>query len=282
MITGYSNIISVTTLPGLLLDLYPNAAAAYSLRKLRDAYTGSAIRVRRSSDNAEQDIGFSSGNLDTSALTTFCSGTNGFVTTWYDQSGNGNNGLQTTAANQPRIVTAGSILEVNGKPTTYFNNANTVCMNITNIETLNFTILWVSKKDTTSGEGSILLSGAFSGNKYIGDDIDNGGNPIAVAVGAAIISIGAVNSSASGNEINQHLSYINRRNSNQAVGQFNNSNNNYNNAVSTNNIIINSIANYGVGYNYLGRVQEIIIYTSDKSADRTPISTNINTHYGIY
>jgi hypothetical protein len=42
----------------LLLDLYPNAAVAYSLRKLRTAYSGSAIRVRRSVDNTEQDFGF--------------------------------------------------------------------------------------------------------------------------------------------------------------------------------------------------------------------------------
>jgi hypothetical protein len=42
----------------LLLDLYPNASVAYSLRKLRNAYSGSAIRVRRSVDNTEQDFGF--------------------------------------------------------------------------------------------------------------------------------------------------------------------------------------------------------------------------------
>lgn len=108
MITGYSNTISVTTLA--LLDAYPGAAAAYSIRKLRTAYTGSAIRVRRSSDNAEQDIGFSGANIDTSALTSFCSGTNGFVTTWYDQSGNAKNATQTTAANQPQIVSSGSYL----------------------------------------------------------------------------------------------------------------------------------------------------------------------------
>jgi len=41
-----------------LLDTYPDAAAAYSLRKLRADYSGSAVRVRRSSDNTEQDIGF--------------------------------------------------------------------------------------------------------------------------------------------------------------------------------------------------------------------------------
>ena len=39
----------------LLLDLYPSAAAAYSLRKLRNGYTGSAIQVRRESDDATQN-----------------------------------------------------------------------------------------------------------------------------------------------------------------------------------------------------------------------------------
>ena len=55
----------------LLLDDYPNAAVAYSLRQLRTAYTGAAIRVRRSSDNAEQDINFVSGDLDTQSLLDF-------------------------------------------------------------------------------------------------------------------------------------------------------------------------------------------------------------------
>ena len=48
-----------------LLDTYSGSAVAYSLRKLSLAYSGSAIRVRRSSDNAEQNIGFdASGNFD--------------------------------------------------------------------------------------------------------------------------------------------------------------------------------------------------------------------------
>jgi hypothetical protein len=55
----------------LLLDLFPNASVAYSLRKLRTAYSGSAIRVRRSSDNAEQNIGFVGGDLDTQSLLDF-------------------------------------------------------------------------------------------------------------------------------------------------------------------------------------------------------------------
>lgn len=58
-----------TTLPA---DYGGGAAAAYSLRKVKADYEGSAVKVRRSSDGELQDIGFdSSGNLDTTALTTF-------------------------------------------------------------------------------------------------------------------------------------------------------------------------------------------------------------------
>jgi hypothetical protein len=60
-----------------LLDTYSGAAAAYSLRKLNGSYTGSAIRVRRSNDNMEQDIAFdASGNLDTTSLLSFVGGVN--------------------------------------------------------------------------------------------------------------------------------------------------------------------------------------------------------------
>jgi hypothetical protein len=117
-------LIGSEDIESLLLDFYPNAAAAYSVRKLKAAYTGSAIRVRRSSDNTEQDIGFVSNVLDTFALTSFCGAGNGFVTTWYDQSGNGRNATQTTASNQPQIVSSGSVITYNGKPTMTYDGLN--------------------------------------------------------------------------------------------------------------------------------------------------------------
>ena len=55
----------------LILDLYPNAAVGYSLRKLRTDYSGNAIRVRRNIDNAEQDISFSGNDLDTNSMLNF-------------------------------------------------------------------------------------------------------------------------------------------------------------------------------------------------------------------
>src|SRR5215475_14161012 len=105
-----------------LLDLIGTAATtAFSTRKIRSAYAGSALRIRRSSDNAEQDIGFVSNDLDTASMTTFVGANNGFVVTWYDQSGNGRDLTQATAANQPQIVASGTVdTTINSKPTIHF------------------------------------------------------------------------------------------------------------------------------------------------------------------
>jgi trimeric autotransporter adhesin len=96
-------------------------AAAYSLRRLYASYTGAAIRVRRSSDNAERDIGFIGEHLDLLALLVFVGNGSGFVTTWYDQSGNGRHATQTTAANQPQIVSNGAIITEGGRPLISFD-----------------------------------------------------------------------------------------------------------------------------------------------------------------
>lgn len=94
----------------VLDGLSASAAAAYSLRKLRSAYAGSAIRVRRSSDNAEADIGFTGNNFDTAALLAHVGVGDGFVTTWYDQSGNSSRNLgQSTAGSQLRIALSGAV-----------------------------------------------------------------------------------------------------------------------------------------------------------------------------
>jgi prepilin-type N-terminal cleavage/methylation domain-containing protein len=102
---------------GVLDGLATQPVAAYSLRKLRSSYSGAAVTVRRSSDNSTADIGFTAaGDLDTAALIAFVGTGDGFVTTVYDQSGNGRNAVQGTAANQPVLVTAGSIRTLGGRP----------------------------------------------------------------------------------------------------------------------------------------------------------------------
>lgn len=101
----------------LLLDSLP-ARAAYSLRQLRTASTLS-IRVRRSSDSAELNIGFmENGHLDTVSLKTFVGANSATVVTWYDQSGNGHNATVNVTA--PSIMTAGVISRTNGQPSMLF------------------------------------------------------------------------------------------------------------------------------------------------------------------
>lgn len=91
-------------------------------RKLRTAYTGSAIRLRRDSDNAELNIGFNpQGGLDTAAVTAWLGAANGFIVTLYDQSGNNRNYTQTVAANQPAFVLSSGL---KNRPAASFNGTS--------------------------------------------------------------------------------------------------------------------------------------------------------------
>lgn len=121
--SAYSNVDSDTTLVIPVLDSYAGATGAYGLRKLRTAYAGNCILVRRSSDDAELAIGFLNGVLDDTALLTFCGAGDGFVKTWYDQSGNANNATQATAATQPQIVDSGVFIIEDGLKVIKFSGA---------------------------------------------------------------------------------------------------------------------------------------------------------------
>ena len=99
------------------LDTYTGAAAAYSVRLLRTAYTGSCMRVREDGGNTETDIGFdSNGDLDTAAIASHCGANNGFIRYWYDQSGNAVDAGQATSGQQPQIYNGAAVLTENGKP----------------------------------------------------------------------------------------------------------------------------------------------------------------------
>ena len=121
--------------PGPLLDSFPGAQAAYSLRKVNSSYTGSCLTVRRSSDNATANIGFYRYTVDTDAILRFVGSGNGFVTTWFDQSGNGVNISQDTTSLQFNIATSGSLhyegtnLVMNAATNRTFNrNTNTISL----------------------------------------------------------------------------------------------------------------------------------------------------------
>lgn len=93
---------------GPILDFFQGPTAAFAgwgLRRLRTAYTGPLIRVRRALDNAETDIGYDDdGLVDTLAITSFAQNSDVFVTTIYEQVGQVSHDLsQSVPGQQPKI-----------------------------------------------------------------------------------------------------------------------------------------------------------------------------------
>jgi lysophospholipase L1-like esterase len=112
--SGSDGLLPAASIPSVL-DWVTGATMAYSTTRLATAYTGAALRVRRSSDNTEMDIGFNTaGKLNPTTLSNFCGTGDGFVSTWYDQSGNGLHVTAPSNSLQPKIVSSGIIQQANG------------------------------------------------------------------------------------------------------------------------------------------------------------------------
>lgn len=106
------------------LDIASGIVSAWWLAKMRTDYAGDCIKVRRSSDNAEQEIGFVGNDLDTASLLSFAGSGSAYVVTIYDQSGNGRNLTQSTASKQARIVNSGTLDTINSKPAMVFDGSD--------------------------------------------------------------------------------------------------------------------------------------------------------------
>jgi len=274
--------------PTLLLDFYQNAAAAYSLRKLSTTYTGSAIRVRRASDNTEQDIGFVSNELDTSALTTFCSGTNGFVKTWYDQSGNARNATQTTAAKQPQIVSSGSVILENGKPSLQFDGSND-SIGIysgmpTTIFNTEFTAFTVGLANDNNLEQRLFGISTASNYFFVQRLLTNTDQVITFTFAPS-----GAETTISYSNWNQNMLYYNKAVINGTMDTAINGSSITSVVTGSSFTFLPSGAGWGFGSNRSGvgnflngKIQELIFYSSDQSSSRTGIETNINDFYSIY
>ena len=242
---------------GLLLDTYSGAAAAYSLRLLRTAYSGNAIRVRRSDDNEEQDIGFRNNELDTSTLETFCGTSDGFVTTWYDQSGNGVDATQSTASNQNQIVASGTTITLSGKPSIQGGNGQ---LAISSISANDFSIIHINE-----GVGFLAKIGGYI---RISDYLryNFGGNSYTSSTALAP-DLSLYNGSRDGTSLTL------RRNGSEMVSS----------PFTSNTTALSVTALFGQeASNYPGKVSEFIIYDSNQGSNMSGIETNINDFYSIY
>jgi len=261
-----------------LLEFYPGAAAAYSLRQLRRSVSPYAIRVRRSGDSLEQDIGFNSnGELDTNALLAFAGSGDAWVDTWYDQSSYGNDAVQDTTEFQPQIVSSGSLITENGKPAikldgvtehfvlTGFTNgvSNYGCFFVgLNESTGTFADYLFDTLDPTHGRFIIDARGTNNGVYYDGAFRGTGYTHTTQAVTS--IHMVAPNSGSSylnGTSTNTGLSYTQK-----AIGGP----------------VVLGARYDGAAIHWDGKFQEFVLYASDQSSNRTGIEDNINNFYSIY
>lgn len=262
------------TLPA---DHGSGAAAAYSLRYVAAAYEAAGspvVRVRRSSNNSEMD--FTPTQIEDGTLVTWVGvGNDGFVTTWYDQSGNERNSIQVNAGQQPEIVRTGSLVSVGKKRGVYFDLGQRIVNNFP-LETPISVFSTVEK--TTSGIITRMIHGGSEGIFYLywnttteiavtaGGQYTIGSNDW---IGTRIYSLHAVSGD---NQI-----FINSESAviSSDIG-----------SKTPNGLVIGDIRlknNPVAGnYNWQDGIAEVIIYSEDARAYGSAIESNTNRYYGIY
>jgi hypothetical protein len=268
-----------------LLNLYSGAAAAYSLRLLRKGYAGNAIRVRRSSDNTEANIGFdSNGNLNTATLLAFCGAGNGFVTTWYDQSGNGRDATQSTGANQPQIVSSGSVILENGKIALRFDGSDDT-LSVGNFDLYSNTngqsIISVFKALNNSTNKQIISKYHAAQSKrqwFLSNDNYN--------VQELATSFNGSNLAQGVNTQTQQLFFGNWIPSTSTILYQNNTNSYIATTAATDISTTDASVLIGASFDNLSyvfaNIQEIIVYDFSQASNRAAIQINVNSFYSIY
>jgi len=263
-------------------DAFGGVTAYYSLRQFTEAEDTNAIRVRRSSDDTEQDIGFdANGDLDTTALLAFVGtgGTdNGFVTTWYDQAGS-NNATNSTDSEQPMIVDGGSVVQFDGINAVEFNGTSHELAASLSLSTTAFGSFSVAGTDGAAGTNAQAIFGSNATDFYsqirsydletrissspiitLDDDIGNNPNQMQLFT--------SINGTSQGNQ------YIDGTIGNRSPLDTSSSG-----GISETSVYIGS----SNGQRYLGGgICEIILFASDQSTNRTGMETNINDHFDIY
>ena len=271
----------------LLLDLYPNARIAYSVRKLRKAYTGPSLKVRRSSDNTEKDISFLNNALNVTELTDFVGAGDGFVTRFYDQSGNGNDARSITSANQPRIVNAGTIETINGKPAirTIENTTRQNMDLITTFQQAQWSQYMVIQKVTSGRQATALATkaggGPNNGLTFFEDSLfysisTNDQTTSDITYGSSALS------NTTSPKILMGISYTNGdesylwQNSNSLAVSFT--------SAGINSTGFNSLFLYSDGNQYQSNTKhcEVVFWNGDQTANAVAIQNNANSYFSIY
>ena len=275
-ITIWSKREEITPSAALLDGNTNDLVGAFGPVLLVPDYTGACMRVRRSGDNAEQDIGFDGIDLDRDAIANFCSPGDGFVVRWYDQSGEGNHATQGATSRQPKIYDAATGVELeNAVAALRFFGANDSLPTAYAPTLSAFTIISVHNLSA----GPALSS--YAGNpppNFTSSDVTSGAYRSIIRNTSNVlqqISTGTAGSQAI------HNSMYNGVTLNVGVNGA---------AYASTSATLGAIHNepFAIGSSEDltlfadGTIQAVIIYSADKSADRAAIESALNDYFNIY
>lgn len=255
----------------LPLDTYTNVAVAYSVRKLRSAYTGYCMEVYNGTTYA--DIGWNEFNeLDIAAIASHCGSNDGLVSKWYSQGSSSNTAFQTDTTKMPKIYdgTTSTVFMENGKPIIQNISGSYPRFQITNPVTgapsaHNFI---VARQD--GSVNSIMSYGSYANeNQGLYMSFNSGG---ASRAGSDLYVDGVSQTNYSGK--NQLWAILSPSSSPNII----NSKQDYNSTSST--------LKHFIGLNQdkfpMFSTQEIIIFDSSMDNEREAIEQNQNSYFSVY
>ena len=282
---------------------FTGATAIFSVRSV--GFGGPIMRVRRNSDNTEVDVRcdttgevtlasplISTGSVDTSgSLGQFVGTASGYCSIWYDQIHTGaaqNNVIQTTANAQPMLVSGGTLMTQNGKPTLYFDGSNDKLSGAGPTGT-------ASQPVTRGVVATFKTAGAYGANAYLIDGTPRGVIGQATDAKWRIYAGGSTEDySASGAANTPYLAIALFSGSNDTgSGAYVSGSQLYVNGVGLGmkNVGTDGLKGYSIGghtssagYNAHAHIQEAFFYPSGDviEVDREPMQDNINSYYNIY
>ena len=265
---NYNGTLNGFTAPGAWVNGKANNGALVEI--LRDS-TPAAYNVFYS--DANNELSLTSPDANGVTLGTWIGANDGFVSTWYDQSGNGNNATQTTVGSQPKIITLGNLNLINGKPSMYFDGVNDNFELTTEIDgnfdyscfnTINRTALG---SKTLLGLAGATINHPYTAWYYIDNKLYLRWDEGYISGASSVTGQRLLSSFAQENNGIIYDNGIIVVNASPSVAVQNES---FNRIAQRN-------ADYGVGSN-----QELIFYPTTQLSNRTGIETNINNYYNIY
>jgi hypothetical protein len=286
------------------LDAYPGAAAAFSLRKLRNDYSGNCIRVQRSSDSTQQDIGFGvDGFIDESALTSFVGSGNGIVVTWYDQGPNGYNAIG--SINFPRIVNAGTIERSNSKIAIFHSGVATFSVvpglalssgdssHLNIFRNVEYAHMFAVARSTiaTSAQRAIFNANITGSTTSARSRIGHATDAAEVVAGRRLDADGFVSVGPSGTPSTTQYVWSGLLNyADASAGLWLNSasvasSTSFQTAGNTSDTASQSVTigrQATGGSPWVGYIQEVIVYNTDQRQNRAALETSLNADWEVY